>query len=122
MMVSKTNNKCPLCVIPINETLLYDDNLIYLVSTKESKGHKVRIMAVAKRHTTTPTFEEQITALGKLIEYMSNLMNGQDFYVVSNQFATIPQHFHYVSCDLPLEDDDPLFIQTSKVVFPIRRK
>jgi hypothetical protein len=71
-------NNCPLCSIPKNETLLYEDDKIYLVSTRENKGHKVRVMCVSKRHTINPTFEEQIMVIGKLIEYMSHLMvNGQ---------------------------------------------
>jgi len=119
--MTQINAECPLCSIPLREILLYEDDKIYLVSTKDLKGHKVRMMVVTKRHTTKPNFKEQITAIGKLIEYMSNLMKDQDWYIVSNKFATVPQHWHVMSCDFPLEDEeDPLFASTPKVVFPIR--
>jgi hypothetical protein len=116
-------DNCPLCSIPQRETLIYEDDKIYLVESKDQRGHKVRVMSVVKRHTTTPTFEEQITAVGKLIEYMSNLMKDQDWYLISPKYASVPQHVHWVACDAPLEDEcDPQFIKTPKVVFPIRRE
>ena len=117
-------SNCPLCLIPQKETLLYEDDKIYLASTKTMKGHKVRVMAVTKRHTTEPTFEEQILVIGKLIEYMSSLMlNGQDWFIVSNKFASVPQHFHFVAVDESIDGElDPFFFKTPKVVFPIRSK
>jgi hypothetical protein len=117
------SERCPLCIIPTKETLLFENELIYLVSTKDQKGHKVRVMSVIKCHSSTPTFEEQVLADGLLFEYMTRLMGKEDWYIVSNQFASIPQHWHRIAVDFPLEEEeDPLFAQTPKVVFPIRRK
>lgn len=114
---------CPLCTIPINETLLYEDDSVYLVSTKDNKSHKVRVMAVTKRHTTEPTFEEITLAYGILINHMTNLMLNQDWYIVDGTFASVPQHFHILACDIPLEEEeDPFFVKTPKIVFPIRER
>jgi len=114
---------CPLCSIPKNETLLYEDNNVYLVPTKDTKGHKVRVMVATKNHTTQPTFIEQTKAYAVLLNYMNNLMQDQDWFIVSNQHATIPEHFHIVACDVPLEDEnDPLFTKTQKLHFPLVEK
>ena len=117
------NVNCPLCLIPHKEPLLYEDDLIYLVSTKNLKGHKVRVMACTKRHTTQPTFEEQILADGILFEHMSKLMGKSDWYIVSSKFASVPQHWHRIAMDFPLEEEeDPMFINTPKILFPIKRE
>jgi diadenosine tetraphosphate (Ap4A) HIT family hydrolase len=116
-----SNITCPLCTIPQHETLLYEDDKVYLVSTKDQKGHKVRVMSVSKRHTVEPTFEEQITAIGVLINYMQRVMKERDWYIVSNKYASIPLHFHIIAVDEPIEDEqDKLFFLTPKVVFPIK--
>lgn len=112
---------CPLCEIPKREMLLYEDDLVYLVPTLDLKGHKVRVMAVIKRHSSNPTFEEQVTADAVLINYMLKLMGGKDWYIVSSQNASIPNHYHRMACDFPLEDEaDPLFPLTNKVAFPLK--
>jgi len=117
------DKKCPLCSIPKYESLLYEDDKIYLVSTKDLRGHKVRVMAVTKRHTIEPTFEEQILADGILFEHMTKLMGKNDWYIVSSQFASIPQHWHRIAMDFPLEEEeDPMFTKTPKIMFPIWRK
>lgn len=116
-------HECPLCSMPTHEALLYEDDKIYLVSTKDMKGHKVRIMAATKRHTTQPTFQEQMKADAILIDHMANLMHGQDWYIVSDKYASIPDHWHRIATDFPLEDeDDPLFAKTPKIHFPLKEE
>lgn len=118
-----TEDKCPLCSIPKSETLLYEDDNIYLVSTKNLKGHKVRVMVATKRHTEQPNFTEQIIADAVLIEYMTNLLQGQDWYIVDSTYATVPSHWHLIACDVPSEDEsDPLFEKTPKIHFPLKEE
>lgn len=112
---------CPLCNLSSREPILYEDDIVYLVSTKNLKGHKVRVMVATKRHTNKPSFQEQITADAVLIDYMTNLMCGQDWFIVSNQYASISDHWHRIACDVPTEGElDPLFEQTQKINFPIK--
>lgn len=114
---------CPLCLISENETLLYEDDKIYLVSTKDLKGHKVRVMVATKKHITKPTFQEQTVAIAVLINYMTNLMRNQDWYIVDSTHASISDHWHMIACDVPSEiNDDPLFTKTPKVHFPLKEE
>lgn len=116
--MSEFDNNCPLCSIPQKESVLYQDDKLYLASTKDLKGHKVRVMAVIKRHSSTPTIEEKLFAESKLIEHMQQVMGYQDWYIVSDKFASIPEHFHVMACDFPLEEEsDPLFAKTPKTHF-----
>lgn len=115
--------KCPLCTIPLNEKLLYEDDEVYLVHTKDLKGHKVRVLVATKRHTANPNFREQVIADVVLVDYMNNLMRGQDWYIVDSTHATYPDHWHRVACDTPSEDEsDPLFTKTPKVHFPLKEE
>lgn len=121
--MGEVNSKvgCPLCEIPKRESLLYEDSKVYLVSTKDQKGHKVRVMACLKRHFTHPTDEEQTLANAVLFDYMNGLMHGEDWFIVGSENASIPDHWHRIATDFPLEDEkDPLFAKTSKIHFPLK--
>ncbi len=107
--------ECPLCSLPAREPLLYEDDLIYLVETKELKGHRIRAMAVIKRHAAEPTFEERILCTIRLYEYMKARADG--FYLVDNSFCSIPDHWHIVACDIE-GGGDPLLYQTPRVRLP----
>ena len=115
------NSECPFCTIPERESLLYEDDLVYLVSTLDLKGHKVRVMVATKRHTTEPTFEELVKAYTVLYDYM-NLQGLDEWFICDSTFGRWPDHWHRVSCDLlgtPKELE--LLAKTSKVKFPLRR-
>ena len=113
--------QCPLCTIPQTETPIYQDAHIYLIQTRDMKGHKVRVMACIQRHASVPTFVEQVKIIGILVEHMQSLLQGKDFYIISPQYASVPQHYHLIACDTPLEDEeDPMFYKTPKIVFPIK--
>ncbi len=108
-------SQCPLCILPARESLLYEDDLIYLVETKELKGHSVRAMAVIKAHAAEPTFEERILCTVRLYEYMKAHTGG--FYLVDNSFCSIPGHWHLMACDLE-GGGDPMLYSTPRVMLP----
>jgi hypothetical protein len=108
--------ECPLCTIPLREPLLYEDDLIYLVSTNKMKGHKVRVMAVTKLHEEEPTFEERIRCTIKLYEYMRRA--SKTWFMVDDTFCSLPLHFHLMACDT-LGSADPMLYQTPRVRFPL---
>lgn len=111
---------CPLCSIPERESTIYSDDLIYLVKTKENKGHKTRLMVCTHRHTNKPTFEERTSAICLIYSYMSLVMGNQTWYIVSDTCATIPQHWHMISCDgLGTEDELISLHKSEKVRFPL---
>lgn len=124
--MEKTEQKqvnCPLCSIPNREPVIYEDDLIYLVSTLDQRGHKVRVMAATKRHVAVPSFEEQVKADAVLTDYMNNTMGSQDWYIVSGEHASVPEHYHRMACDFPLEEEeDPFFACTSKIHFPLKER
>lgn len=108
-------SQCPLCTIPTREPLLHQDKLVYLVETRELKGHHVRAMAVIRRHAAEPTFEERIRCTLRLYEYMK--ANAEEFYIVDNTYCSIPDHFHLMACDVD-GHADPMLYQTPRVRFP----
>lgn len=109
-------NDCPLCSIPLREKLIYEDSLIYLAETKELKGHKIRVMAVIKQHAPDPTFEEQLTCTIHLYNYMRQ--NTREFFIVNNDYCSLPHHWHLVGCDCD-GHADPLLYSTPRVRFPL---
>jgi len=111
---------CPLCAIPQHETLLFENDKIYLVPTKDSKGHKIRIMAVTKRHTTTPTMEETMLMIAALYDYMNKTVYNKDWFLVISDRPSIPNHIHMIALDTPFDyEKDPWFIKTLKIHFPL---
>ncbi len=104
-------SECPLCTIPQREQLLYQDDLCYIVKTKEPKGHNLRIMVVTNRHTETPTPAEFAHCLDRLRSYMEQNCKTETFYMVFGTYASVPQHYHIIGCDdvLNLEESKQLF-------------
>ncbi len=112
--------ECPLCSIPEREQTIYSDKLIYMVKTKEDKGHLKRIMVCTNRHTQEPTFEEKTHALCLLFNYMSMIMGDNPWYIVDSTYATIKYHFHIVACDNYGTDEElAQLANTEKVRFPL---
>ena len=88
---------CPFCTIPQRELLFYSDEHVYLVKTKDMKGHKHRVTVATHRHTTQPTFEELTKAYSVLYDYM-NQQGLEEWYIVDRTFGRWPDHWHLVSC------------------------
>lgn len=103
--------ECPLCLIPSRETLLYKDDICYIVNTKDIKGHKLRVMVVTNCHTETPTAEEFAHCLDRLKSYMESNCPTETFYLVFGTYASVPQHYHIIGCD------DILNLSESKLMF-----
>ena len=113
---------CPLCSIPITEPLLYTNKLIYLVRTKDDKGHFVRVMAATHRHTTEPTFEERLQCYFHLYEYMSDVQTRRfPWYIVDSTYCSNPDHFHVMACDEYSNDprEEELLAKTPKIMLPV---
>ena len=91
--------KCPLCTIIEREKTLYEDDEIFLVSTKEMKGHICRVMCVIKRHAKEPTFIERTKAYAVIIDYMKKVMGSEKWFIVGDTFASILDHWHLMSSD-----------------------
>jgi glycosyltransferase involved in cell wall biosynthesis len=114
---------CPLCTIPQREKVLYIDDLIYIVQSKDMKGHKVRLMSSIIRHTNKPTFEEDLRVKSKLIEYMNKFCGIKPWYFCDSTHCSIPEHYHFVACDAESTDQKEMILlaDTKKVRFPLRQ-
>jgi glycosyltransferase involved in cell wall biosynthesis len=112
---------CPLCAIPSREPLHYQDDLVYVVDTKEKKGHTVRCMAAVKRHTATPTFEERQRCLLALYEYMGRVQGREPWFIVDGTYGSIPEHYHVVACDGESPDlgERGMMAKTPKIGLPL---
>jgi len=115
---------CPLCVIPKSESLLYEDELLYLVSTKKMKGHKVRVMASIKRHDAVPYFEERTLAYFLVGEYMKTKLKDESWYMFDNTYASVKDHWHLIAADMHTTDPSEMeqMQKTAKVALPINPK
>jgi len=115
------DSECPFCTIPERETLLYSDSLVYLVKTKDMKGHLHRVTAATRRHTATPTFEEWVRVYTVLYDYMSRL-GLPEWYITDSTHARWPDHYHKVACDgFGTIEELELLAKTEKAKFPLRR-
>ena len=93
---------CPLCGLKSErETVFYEDECIIIVRTKDLKGHRERIMVVARQHQSTIPDTMVAHAFNKVEEVGRRVFHYTDrFVILAKTFATIPEHWHKVCSDL----------------------
>lgn len=103
---------------------MYEDELLYLVSTKEMKGHNIRVMAATKRHDEVPSFEERTIAYFLVSEYMKRKLKDESWYIFDNTYASVKDHWHLIAADKQTTDPREMeqMQKTAKVAFPINPK
>jgi len=117
---------CPLCNIPNNEHLLYEDNNLYLVNTKYKKGHDHRVMIVLKEHRKYPTFKEISLAYSILLDYMTKLLLPNEPWLIvgMSKHTAYPDHWHLIASDNrsidPIEKEK--LLETPVIRLPIKIK
>lgn len=117
-LLSESN--CPLCTAPSREKLLYEDDDIYLISTKRMKGHSVRVMACIKEHRWKPTFVERTKSYAIVIAYMQKVMGDKNWFFFDSTFCTIPDHWHLMASDAKKDVEDyEQILKTPRVLMPI---
>ena len=117
-MCEVTNLACPLCEIPLRETLLYEDDSIYLVVTKNMKGHTVRMMACIKEHRKEPNFVERTKIYIILYLYMHAKLS-EEWVFLEGLYASCKDHFHIVASDLKGTPEElEALAKTPKVIVP----
>ena len=89
---------CSLCNILGKEEILYEDDVIFIVSTKFMKGHNKRVMIVSKEHIRNVPMENQ--QIEKFIEFCKVYFDEEPtFAYCEPTFATIPEHWHRIATD-----------------------
>ena len=91
---------------------LYEDALVKILRTKNLKGHKERIMVLSRKHIIEESSRNALDA--HMIRTLQDV--GKEvfkytykFVIVSTDFATIPDHPHFIASDLePAEDYEQL--------------
>lgn len=91
---------CSLCSIPDREILLRKDEEIFLVATKDAKGHFIRVMACIYEHRKEPSFVERSKAYSVIIKYMNSVMQGEEWVLVDGKYASHSDHWHLIASDL----------------------
>jgi len=107
---------CRLCQIPNDEPLIYEDDVCYIVPTKENKGHDLRVMVVLKRHTAEPSVKEFVHCIDRLRVFMNSNCKTKDYHIVFGTHATIPEHFHTIGCDDIVNESEQLMFDSERVV------
>jgi hypothetical protein len=101
---------CPLCMALTKEKdkIIYEDDDIFVLPTKNMKGHTKRIMAISKEHISyedmPPVHEKKLEA--KFIDVCKAYFNEEPtFALVESTYCSVPGHWHLVACDWKGEED-----------------
>lgn len=101
-----TGELCPLCKIKLeDEHVYYADSDFLILDTREKKGHKARIMAVARRHGVQHREESLNRAIKQLVIVGKELFSA-DFILLSDKFSSVMCHWHIVASDLDADAAD----------------
>jgi hypothetical protein len=96
--------ECNFCNFKKKE-IIYEDDKIWIVNTKDRKGHKERIMVVTKMHAKSPPAEIQEYAIEMLIKTGKEIFNYVPlFCVMSDTHSRFPNHWHRVASDFRGDD------------------
>ena len=129
----KQITKCILCNINLNEpfeNIWYANRDIVIISTREKKGHSVRLMVMTRKHIRNPSDSIKNYAFMWLINIMQKF-SSKDFVIWKGARARIPDHWHKIaSCICSEGKDDALrfteptieFMQTPMRVFTLWQK
>jgi len=95
---------CPLCEVVNAEKGVYEDDSVKVLPTKNLKGHKARIMVVSKDHQMTGWIE---TYMLKILEDvgMKVFDYTYKFVIVATDYASVPDHPHFIASDLEGGED-----------------
>lgn len=97
---------CNLCSIPEREAkdIIYIDEDMFIVPTRNTKGHRKRIMCVSHKHKAKIDNEE--FQIAKFIEFCKEYFDEEPtFTICESTYATIPEHWHMIACDWFGEED-----------------
>jgi len=101
-------NNCPLCNLELREEeIFYEDPMFIVLRTRDLKGHRERIMIVAKEHIHSVDYVTYGVALqtaeevGKIV-----FAYAPKFVIMDSTFATIKEHWHLVMTDLNPKSKD----------------
>lgn len=99
---------CNLCSMDLSkEKVFYRDNGFVVISTKDLKGHRDRMMIVSTTHVHDVTHQEYEKALDILDEIGRKVFEyAPKFVVMDSTFATIKEHWHLVATDLDPKSSD----------------
>ena len=105
--ITNYQKDCPLCTAYYREIdeILYEDEYCFILPTKKMKGHKKRIMVVAKEHVNSSRYQTIIFNIFKMFceDYFNDC---KTCVICESTYASIPDHCHYVACDWQTSDDD----------------
>lgn len=112
-----TSDSCVLCNAVKEETGVYEDEVLKILRTKNLKGHRERIMVVAKSHSYTGWIETYMLKVledegRKVFDYTYK------FVILATDYASVPDHPHFIATDLEPADDNMQVLGTrwNKVV------
>lgn len=116
----KNKIDCNFCKFK-NKEIIYEDKLVWIVHTKDKKGHRKRIMVVTKEHTKNPSLKIQRHANKKLIQIGKKIFNYVPaFCILSDKHSRFPHHWHRVASDFRGDDIEQI-IDTPYELIWIRR-
>lgn len=108
---------CNFCGFKSRE-IIYQDDKVWIVHTKDRKGHKKRIMVVTKLHTKKPPKLIQDYAIKKLTEIGKKVFDYVPaFCILSDTHSRFPNHWHRVGSDFRGDDIEKILDTKHKIIW-----
>jgi len=109
--------KCNFCQFRKSE-IRYEDKSVWIVDTKDKKGHKERVMVVTKLHTKNPYKKLREYAIKKLIEVGKKIFNYVPaFCILSDRHSRFPNHWYRVASDFRGDNIEQIIDTPFKVIW-----
>ncbi|HLC51414.1 MAG TPA: hypothetical protein VJH90_03515 [archaeon] len=111
--------ECKLCTIDHRpeEVVLYRDEKVTIIETKNKKGHKQRIMVVVNKHGKDIPKELEDYAKAKLREIgKKEFSHVPLFCIMQDLYSTIPGHWHVIASDFRGEDVEQMILTPFEIV------
>jgi hypothetical protein len=116
---------CNLCNALEHEKdeILYEDDNVFILPTKNLKGHNKRIMMVVKGHICELSPEEEEEYMEVFAKFCESYFDEEPTYaLVDSTYATITDHWHVIACDWKGLEDLQQLLYTPHIAIPTKIK
>lgn len=84
------------------DKILFQNHDIFVIPTKDMKGHHKRIMVISKKHLSynqVPN-RKSLQWVSELIKFSMKYFDEEPTYALcESTYCTIPDHWHKIACD-----------------------
>jgi hypothetical protein len=103
-------SECPLCRALKNEKdkILFQDDDVTILPTKDTYGHKKRIMVISNRHFSFITFDEETYLFRVFVNFCKEYFDEEPTFACNDHYdselASVKDHWHLIATDWKGDD------------------